>query len=156
MIANARGYRRRRITRWPESLPSWLTWAAWDEVTATAGVAPSSETAATEAAKIKGNRKKPEWRDMTALERKAVAAYQTCYTPPYSFDRRFRKALASQLGADGKGKITDKQAHWLWFYTQKHRRQVSDKEVLREAERRAKIATASAPATASASAKTKG
>ena len=114
--------KRRIQTRLPATLPSWLQWSAWDAARTTATDEPPT-------ARPKRKREPAVWRETTDMEKRAIAAYRTCYTPPYSFDRRLCRKIRDD-------KITDGIARWLWFYVHKHRKQIADTEVVREAARR--------------------
>jgi hypothetical protein len=115
--------KRRTQTSLPATLPSWIEWDAWE------AVRPRPATDEPPTARPKRNREPAVWRETTDLERRAIAAYRTCYTPPWSFDRRLCRKIRDD-------KITEGIARWLWFYVHKHRKQIADVEVVREAARR--------------------
>lgn len=113
-------------TRLPATLPSWLQWDAWESVR------PKPATDEPPGTRQKQKREQAVWRETTDLEKRAIVAYRKCYTPPWSFDRRLCRKIRDD-------KITDKIAVWLWFYVHKHRRQITDAEVVKEAIRRKEL-----------------
>lgn len=117
--------KRRTQTTLPRTRPSWIPESAWDRLVAT----PQGATDESPTACPKRKREKAVWRETTDLEKRAVAAYRTCYTPPWSFDRRLSRKMRDD-------QITEKIAKWLWFYVWKHRAQIGDTEVTREAIKR--------------------
>lgn len=125
--------KRRSLTHLPATLPTWLQWSAWEAVRPNPDVSDRAMfecgTDEPPTARPKRKREPAAWRETTDLEKRAIASYRTCYTPPYSFDRRLCRKIRDD-------KITDKQAAWLWFYCHKHRKQIGDSEVVREAARR--------------------
>lgn len=114
--------KRRTLTTLPTTLPTWLQWSAWESARVKATDEPPT-------AKPKRKREPAVWRETTDLEKRAIAAYRTCYTLPWSFDRRLCRKIRDD-------KITDGIAKWLWFYVWKHRAQIGDVEVVLEAEKR--------------------
>lgn len=115
--------KRRIQTTLPQKLPTWLRWDAWESIRQPPRVGDCVIF------ERKPKREKAVWRETTDMEKRAIAAYRTCYTPPWSFDRRLCRKIRDD-------KITDKIAAWLWFYVWKHRKQIADCDVIKEATKR--------------------
>jgi hypothetical protein len=83
---------------------------------------------------------KPIWREMTALERRAIEAIRyprVSYIPGIN-DKRFARHLNAQLES---GRISERQAIRLWTHVWKYRRQIHAADLITEAQRRSVPAT---------------
>lgn len=72
---------------------------------------------------------------MTEREQDAARALSKCTYLPGSFEKRFARDMASHASSESP-QITERQRTWLWKQVFRYRRQIKDKALIAEAQRK--------------------